>query len=299
MSLAGRLLAVFGTLVLATITAKAADLLDDFHPSHIESAYGTVDSVEFETKLIILEPGALAYHSNRTVQQLRFAEVVWIIGFKTVVLDAQGAVPPENYLCHTFFGDQRVDQQHREMRAVYTEPATPEVHLPEGFGVRLTPDDDIHWTPMFVNRGQDVARVRMKVELQVIRERNLKRPLRALYSTLRSVQVPHLFFVPPGRHLQQSEFRFPDDRTIHFMGPHLHPHGTSVELFNVSRQELVWKGTRIKDQEGRVVGTERYSSIEGYTVRAGETFRLTSVYDNPTDHPIDAMAGLFIFYSKN
>ena len=30
-------------------------------------------------------------------------------------------------------------------------------------------------------------------------------------------------------------------------------------------------------------------------VTAGDKFRITAVYDNPTAAPIDAMAGLFIF----
>ena len=42
---------------------------------------------------------------------------------------------------------------------------------------------------------------------------------------------------------------------------------------------------------------EVYSNAEGYPVRSGETYRVKSVYQNPTDLKIDAMAGLFIFYS--
>jgi hypothetical protein len=43
---------------------------------------------------------------------------------------------------------------------------------------------------------------------------------------------------------------------------------------------------------------EVYSSAEGYPVRAGEVYRVTAVYQNPTKAPIDAMAGLFLFYSR-
>ena len=41
-----------------------------------------------------------------------------------------------------------------------------------------------------------------------------------------------------------------------------------------------------------------YSSAAGYPVRAGEVYKVVSVYENPTKAPIDAMAGLFIFYSR-
>ena len=48
-----------------------------------------------------------------------------------------------------------------------------------------------------------------------------------------------------------------------------------------------------------MIGMEVYSSGPGYPVRAGDAYRVTSIYDNPTGHEIDAMAGLFIFYSRD
>jgi hypothetical protein len=148
---------------------------------------------------------------------------------------------------------------------------------------------------MFNNRGAQPARVAMKVELTVIRATDLKKNLRRLYSTLRSVQVPHLFFVEPGRDERRLSFEMPFDCRIHLVGTHVHPHAVSMELYNVSRQETVWIGTREKQPGSYNLGF--YSSRDGYPARAGETFRITSVYDNPTTTRIDAMAGLFIFYS--
>ena len=46
-----------------------------------------------------------------------------------------------------------------------------------------------------------------------------------------------------------------------------------------------------------MVGMEVFSSAEGYPVRAGETYRLIVVYDNPTGD-LDAMAGLYMLYSR-
>ena len=42
---------------------------------------------------------------------------------------------------------------------------------------------------------------------------------------------------------------------------------------------------------------EVYSDSEGYLVQAGDSYRITSVYENPMAHKIDGMAGLFMFYS--
>ena len=44
---------------------------------------------------------------------------------------------------------------------------------------------------------------------------------------------------------------------------------------------------------------ETFASSEGYRFRAGETYRLLSVYDNPHEGKIDAMAGLFLLYSRD
>ena len=36
---------------------------------------------------------------------------------------------------------------------------------------------------------------------------------------------------------------------------------------------------------------------EGYDVGADDQFKLVAVYENPTEQPVDAMAGVFILYS--
>jgi hypothetical protein len=272
------------------VGSLAAQLLTDFRPSEAKSEYGVVSEVEFGTPVLELEPGSLAHHLPHAMKDYRFREAVWVIAYKTEVVDAQGRPPAANYLCHTFFGDQRVVQkQDAEMRAVYSDHYTPEVRLPEGLGIRLTPEDSLHWMPMFNNREIEPTRVSMKVRLRVIRDKDVRKPLRPVYSTLRSVQVPHLYFVAPGRDEKQVTFELPFDGRIHFVGSHIHPYGVSMELYNETRGERVWLGKP----------REVYSSAEGYGVKAGERYRITAVYENPTKAPIDAMAGMFLFYTRN
>jgi hypothetical protein len=278
-----------------------AQLLSDFRPSAIpRGPHGSVSSVQFSSDLIVLESGSLAFHAPQAVKILQFPEAVWVVGYKAEILDDEGNKPLENHLCHTFLGDQRVMQhEDREMRAVYSDAFTDEIHFPEGFGIRFGPEDKLKWMPLFNNRGERLVRVRMRCEIDLIREKDIKQPLRRLYSTLRSVRVPHLFFVPPGRHESQATFQLPFNGTIHFIGTHIHPHGEAIELYNVSRQESVWQGHRKNDPEGRTIGMEVYSSQEGYAVRAGDSFNVKSIYVNPTRQEIDAMAGAFIFYSRD
>jgi hypothetical protein len=274
----------------------AAEILTDFRPSPVQTPYGTASQVEFSTRLVELESGALAHHLAEAMKDFRFGEKVWVLAYKTSILDAKGQPPRENYLCHTFFSDQRVDQhQENELKGIYSDAFTPEVKLPEGFGIPLGPDDKLHWMPMFNNRGDIPVRVAMKVVMTVIRDRDVRRPLKPLYGSLRSVQVPHLFFVAPGHDERKTSFTLPFNGRIHFLGTHIHPYGASVELFNVTRNERVWIGKR---QGGPFSPMDTFSSAEGYLIRAGDSYRISAVYDNPTKANIDAMAGLFMLYSR-
>ena len=283
-------------LLFALSGANAADLLTAFHPSAAKSEFGAVSELEFATRLAQLEPGSLAHHLPQAMKDFRLTEKIWVIGYKTLLVDARGQAPSENYLCHTFFSDQRVDQhQENELKGIYSDAFTPEVRLPEGFGIPLTPDVGLHWMPMFNNRGDEPVRVAMKVVLTVIRDKDVRKPLQPLYASLRSVQVPHLYFVPPGGDRRKVQFELPFNGRIHFLGTHIHPHGESIELFNESRGERVWMGKREGGPESPM---PTYSSVAGYPIRAGERYRITAVYSNPTKEPVDAMAGLFMLYSR-
>lgn len=287
---------------LALLSAIAAlssssEVLKDFHPAPSATAYGAVSYVEFASAMIALEPQMLAAHLPQAMKEFTFEEPVWLVAYKTEILDTQGKAPKENFLCHTFFGDQRVTQsEDQEMRGLYTDAFTPYVRLPEGFGVRIAAGEGIHWMPMFNNRGDAAANVRMKFRLSVIRERDLRKPLTPLYATLRSVTVPHLYFVKPGGETRGATFQMDFNGKIHFMGTHIHPYGLRVELFNISKNELVWRGVR--KTNGPAAQMEMYSDPQGYSVKAGEIYRVVAAYENPTKAPVDAMGGLYILYSR-
>jgi hypothetical protein len=287
-------------ICVGSLSVSAADLLGDFRPSGHRSAYGAVSDVEFFSDMIELEAGVLAFHPDHAMHDFRFAEPVWIVGYRTEVLDARNTRPRENYLCHTFIGDQRVTQHDdREMLALYSDSFTPEVSLPDGFGFRLAAGEPLHWMPLFNNRQEQSVHIRMKGIISVIREKDRSKAMRPLYSTLRSVNSPHLFFVQPGRHEFQKSFEAPFDGRIQFMGTHIHPHGVSIELYDVTHSRLVWRSTRRLDDAGQMIGMDTFGSESGYAVKSGDIFRITAAYDNPTSAPIDAMAGLFISYSRN
>ena len=123
---------VVATLIL-TVSASAQQLLTAFRPSSEQSENGTVSEVEFATSLVELESGSLAHHVPYAMKNLRFDERVWVIGYRTDILDVNGKTPRENYLCHTFLADQRVAQHEEdELRGIYSDAFTPEIRLPDG-----------------------------------------------------------------------------------------------------------------------------------------------------------------------
>ena len=294
-------------LCLGCAFANTPGVLADYQASPLKSPHGPVQQVELRTPdLLLVDSHVLAFHSPGSMLQFRFTEPVWVIAYQTEIHGPDGKEPAENYLCHTFFGNQKVEQLKSpdgkvisdEMRVLFSDAFTRQVRLPQGFGLQLSPEDSLDWMPMFNNRGDRVARVGMRAKVHFIREKDLGKPLRPLHTLLKAVRTPHLFFVDPGRHEQETTFELPFDGRIHFIGAHIHPYAASITLFNVSRRERVWRGLAQTNPGGQTSGMDTYSSAEGYPVRAGETFRLTSAYQNPTQFPIDAMAGVFLFFSK-
>ena len=290
-------------VLLAAFFGKGAEMgwsqtLDEIRSSPVTSPHGRVSEVHYDTGLIELPSGFLAHSPAGSERRFRFPEPVWILGYATSIYDATGEVPRENYLCHTFLGDRPFTQSHEpRMTAIYSDSFTREVRLPEGFALFVDGGQELHWLPLFNNREAASARVGMKMTVTLIRQSDIIRLPKRLYSTLHSAQMPHLFFVPPKRHQQEAVIRLGIRGRIHFMGTHVHPHAEFVELHNLSRGERVWKGVSKSDDSGEMTGFEVYSSGEGYPVSPGEIYRLISAYDNPTGREIDAMAGLFVMYS--
>ena len=278
----------------------AVDLLTRLEPSTVTAAAGAVRQISIETARIVLEPGALTQHGQGSMRHYRFHEPVWLIGYRTEVIEDSGAASTENNLCHTFLGDQMVDQnEDREFSGFFSDFFTDEVRLPDGFGLYFDAGQNIHWMTMFNHRGSQPKGARMRATLYVIREAERRRPISRLYAALRSVSTPHLYFVPPGTHEKSATFDAPFTGTVRFVGSHLHPYGSSIELVKESGQQVVWRGIRQTDGHGAIKGTGPFLSAPGYRMQAGEKFRLRAVYENTSNEPVDAMAGVYLFYSRD
>ena len=294
-----RLASLCFVLTLSSAAASTPGLLTDFQPSPSQSPYGAVSVVRFSTHEFVLNPGVLAYTPPGSVRELRFSEAVWVIGYETEILDGEGNPPPHNYQCHSFLSDHWVKaQQDQRFTGIFSDAYTQQVRLPEGFGLRFGPDKPLHWMTMFNNRDERTAKVSMQVWVTLIRDKDLTKPLQPLRATTRSVKVPPLFWVPPGRHSFDTTLTVDFSGKIHLIGAHVHPHAESMELHNVTRNETVWKGLTSRNSDGEQISMDVYSSPKGYTVLAGETYRIRCTYNNPTSEYTDAMAGMFLFYAE-
>ena len=156
--------------------SRAGQRSGHFQPAGLESPHGDVKRVRFSTGLVELTSHTLVHSPPGSMRDFRFSEPVWVIWYRLLVFGADGLPADNSYLCHTFFGDQRVVQrQDQRMRALYSDGFTREVMMPEGFGVPFTPLDRVHWMPMFNNRSDRTVQVEMRIEVVLIRDKDLKK----------------------------------------------------------------------------------------------------------------------------
>ncbi len=236
-------------------------------------------------------------------KRISFLEPLWVLSYKTKIVDPEGNKLHDNYHCHTmlqtFFSDRWMYQSDdgRPFKGLYSDGFTTELHLPEGFGVYFDKEEAIELMPMFNNRDPGVLKAGMQFTLEYVLAKDLEKPLKPLYGTLQSVQNPHLYKVGPGIDEREVEFQFPYEGTIHVMGVHIHPYGKFVEMFNETQGESVWKAVGNRGSDGQLINMPTYTSDEGYPFSPDEKYRLRVTYDNPTDKKQDAMGGLFILFT--
>ena len=101
-------------------------VIHNFAPSSLHSPHGAVSKVELRSDLTTVETGELAHHADGMEIDFRFAEEVWILGYKTEIYDDDNQIlSDENYLCHSFLGDQFVSQDpNQNFKGVFTDSFT-------------------------------------------------------------------------------------------------------------------------------------------------------------------------------
>ena len=107
--------------------------------------------------------------------------------------------------------------------------------------------------------------------------------------------------VEPGEHEYRSsstrQLDLPFDTTLHYATAHLHPYGKSIRLIDLETNETVIDlSARQYDDKIGIAEMEEYSSASGIELFADHSYQLVTEYENTTDHPIDAMAIVYLFF---
>jgi len=225
-------------------------------------------------------------------------ERVWVVGWKTTALGGEGGFLPEDIQCHTFLTSHVLYQEEEApFGGICTDGFTPEFKFPAGFGLSVAAGQRLFFQPMFNNRHDQGCSVRMKLEVDYVPESKSKRPMRALHCFALSVCYPDMYWVAPRtRDVLTREFEMVFSGRIHAIGGHIHPTGEFVELKRVRDGKVMFTAVLSKHERLADRRLSAYSSEEGFYVRKGETYLMTSIHDNQTDERADAMGGFFIFF---
>jgi len=115
-------------------------------------------------------------------------------------------------------------------------------------------------------------------------------------------QVYH-WMVPPGRHVYRyllesnimvNSMSF--NTTVHYINAHLHPHGESIEVRNLTTGESLFKTEATNNPERTaLINLTNFTSEDGIMIDRAHQYEMIAVYDNKTDQDIDAMAILFFY----
>ena len=118
-------------------------------------------------------------------------EIVWVLGYEAAIVDADSREPKSSeFMCHS---NVDVDMaRHRQIfgwqkfpsRRLFTlSEGQTEVKLPDGFGIPLRSDEPLSVTAQVLNHNYHGApiKVRQRVTVHYIRDRDLKSPLVPLY----------------------------------------------------------------------------------------------------------------------
>jgi len=252
---------------------------------------------------------------------------VWVREISLRITDPQGNALPPRYLCHS-----RAEFSGLESDMILTlSQGMLDLKLPEGYAAQIeNKPEDLVLLAQTMN--SDISAKQKLIYTFSIkyysdkyaRSRGIK-PLRQLQlhvdakdtiSSSSDQQTKEdalacagggcmggpMFYVPPGFHIYSSQVP-PEqlsDFTIHFIKLHLHTYGKSLSLIDDTTHKTLWKGLGASDEDGTMLtNTDHYSNSEGIRIDPSHTYRLETVYDNPTNHLIDAMAIIRMYVADN
>ena len=112
------------------------------------------------------------------------------------------------------------------------------------------------------------------------------------------------WMIPPGKHSFKTDvtaqMELPYDTTAHLITGHLHPCGKSMRLVDKMTGKVICEIT--SEDFSDKVGVKHMSEIlspGGIPIRKDSQLELVADYENTTDHPIDAMAIMYLYLAES
>jgi hypothetical protein len=75
------------------------------------------------------------------------------------------------------------------------------------------------------------------------------------------------------------------------LGGHLHKYGQKLILEDVTTGDTLWVGTATNDAQGELTGVSRKFYLRALRLEREHMYRLTAVYNNPTDEVVRGAMG--------
>ena len=261
-------------------------------------------------------------------------EIDWITAFKTEVIDSATNEPMgEEFLCHS---QLQLNDSIRLMVAAtgsseirfpagFGMPVTQIISgLPEERRM-------LSFLGMVLNNHEpDIdreAKVRATVEFYRDEDLGPNPPLRKIYKVGLPMTVEELeafdppshnvaaddvathcvlvdglkthWVVPPGHQVtrRQHDFIVPVESTVHLIITHLHNGGDYLRLTDLTTGETLFQTDVIyEENREQIARIPVYSSSEGFMIYPDHTYEIEASYLNETDHDIDAMAVMDLYY---
>ena len=274
--------------------------------------------VDSESSQIVLELPATDVPAAGMVRLPVFQAVIPVSGsichFHVEVVDPVGRRLPQAMLHHFNLSDP----ERRELflpiglHIMAASKETPAATVPRLlFGLPLERGQRLIASGMLGNETAALQRgVRLRLVLGYV-PASRPWPLFRAYPWVMDVQFPlgrrpggsKAFDLPPGRTERHWESSPAVPGTILGMGGHLHDHGVSLEVKDVTTGEILWHVEPVKDARDQVTSIPLVLFYRWYRlgihITPRHTYRLTAVYENPTgrvlrDGGMGAVAGLFV-----
>ena len=274
--------------------------------------------VDSESSEIVLELPPTDVPAAGMVRLPVFQAIIPVSGsichFHMEVVDPAGRRLPQAMLHHFNLSDP----DRRELflpigiHILAASKETPAATVPRLlFGLPLERGQRLIASGMLGNETAALQRgVRMRLVLGYV-PASRPWPLFRAYPWVMDVQFPlghrpggsKAFDLPPGRTERHWESSPAVPGTILGMGGHLHDHGVSLEVKDVTTGEILWHVEPVKDARDQVTSIPLVLFYRWYRlgihITPDHTYRLTAVYENPTgrvlrDGGMGAVAGLFV-----